>query len=166
MSLKYGRCLLVWDLLFFFPHRRALVCGCGKSVISLQFDPTEIQSQQPPASRSDGYHPPSLIICLPAHSDHHEPRFLGNVTVGKFALQGCNTKPTLAMHVSKGSRSPSLGAAVGRGATAACGAGCLGQLEVTPGFMLAGVQSCVCRLSALLVCLQKTGICHKKHPQP
>lgn len=53
-------------IFFFFPHRRALVCGCGKSVISLQFDPTEIQSQQPPASRSDGYHPPSLIICLPA----------------------------------------------------------------------------------------------------
>lgn len=147
---------------FFFPHRRALVCGYGKSMISLQFDPTEIQSQQPPVSRSDGYHPPSLIICLPARSEHHEPRFLGDVMVGKFALQGCDTKPTLAMHISKGSHSPSSGAAVGRGATAAC----LGELEITPGFMLAGVQSCVCRLWALLVCLQKTGICHKKHPQP
>lgn len=121
---------------FSFFHRKDIFFGCGESIISPQFEPTEIQAQQPPASHSDGYRPPSLIICLPVCSEHHKPRFLGTVMAGKFALQGCNTKPTLAMHVSKASRllyiegcascSPSLGAAAGRGATAAHLAGCLG----------------------------------------
>lgn len=102
----------VWVFLFgiiLFPHthahRKALLFGYEESIISLRFVPTKVWAQQPAASHSEGYHPPSLIICSPACSEHHKPSSLGNMVVRELALQGCDTNPTLAMHVSEGSRS-------------------------------------------------------------